>query len=123
MGDMSESDISELSEALASSGEHDDSESEYGNSRSIGAGLMSLDDEDLQEEPAGDENAMGKTSGDPYTAADNRVMAKYIATFDDWHYLYSKDRWTEFTKRVTFSCLVFGCAVFLIVRIFVVSTA
>lgn len=95
MDDMGESGSSQAS---AYSGQDDGSENEYDDHLLTGA--VSLDYEDLREEPGGDENAMGKLSGDPYTAADDRLMAKYITTFDNWNSLTGKERWTEFTKRV-----------------------
>jgi hypothetical protein len=45
---------------------------------------------------------MGKTAGDAYTMADNRVMAKYIANFgENWSNLTSKERWALFCERVS----------------------
>jgi hypothetical protein len=56
----------------------------------------------LEEAPGGDESAMGKTAGDAYTVADNRVMAKYIANFDEnWSSITSKERWAQFCERVS----------------------
>jgi hypothetical protein len=56
----------------------------------------------LEEAPGGDESAMGKTAGDTYTMADNRVIAKYIATFDgNWSALTAKERWAQFCKQVS----------------------
>jgi hypothetical protein len=56
----------------------------------------------LEEAPGGDENAMGKTAGDAYTMADNRAIAKYIATFDGtWSVLTAKERWAQFCERVS----------------------
>lgn len=77
MDDMSQSDDPEASEFLESSGGDD-------GSHSTSADEVLPDDGDLHAELDEDEKAMGKASGDPYTAADNRVIAKYIATFDNW---------------------------------------
>jgi hypothetical protein len=58
----------------------------------------------LEEARGGDENAMGKTAGDAYTMADNRAIAKYIATFDGtWSVLTAKERWAQFCERVSWS--------------------
>lgn len=55
----------------------------------------------LKEAPGGDGSAMAKTAGDPYTKADYRVMAKYIAGFDgNWSALTAKERWALFCEQV-----------------------
>lgn len=64
----------------------------------------SSDFEELKEEPGGDINAMGFT-GSSYTAADHRVMAKYIAGFDDWWSLTRREQWSAFCLQVTQPCL------------------
>ena len=56
----------------------------------------------LEEAPGGDESAMGKTADDAYNMADYRVMAKYIATFDEnWSARTAKERWAQFCERVS----------------------
>lgn len=58
----------------------------------------------LEEAPGGDESAMGKMTGDGYIMADNRVIAKYIATFDgNWSASTAKERWAQFCNQVSWS--------------------
>jgi len=62
----------------------------------------SSDFECLNEAPGGDESAMAKTAGDPYTMADYRVMAKYIVAFEgNWNTLTAKERWAQFCEQVS----------------------
>lgn len=76
--------------------------SEDGLERDLGSDITSQKFDILGETTSGDEEAMGRSAGDPYTAADDRVIAKYIANFDEWDNLTTKQKWASFCERVNY---------------------
>jgi hypothetical protein len=57
------------------------------------------DDLSLDERTSDDENNMGPARG-PYTKADLRLAAKYIASRYNWLDLNHRDRWVPFSAKV-----------------------
>jgi hypothetical protein len=55
---------------------------------------------EFEEDSADDDINMG-LPGKNYTAADRRLLAKYIAGVDDWDYLEDSDRFATFHQRVS----------------------
>lgn len=70
----------------------------------------------FEEDSADDEMNMG-LPGTFYTAADKRLLAKYIATINDWHSLEHPVRFAEFHTRVCFffseALVIYGLALIL----------
>lgn len=56
---------------------------------------------DLDEDSADDELNMGMP-GEKYTKADGRLLAKYIATVEDWKNKDDSERFENFHRRVSF---------------------
>ncbi|KZP10556.1 hypothetical protein FIBSPDRAFT_203693 [Athelia psychrophila] len=53
----------------------------------------------MEEAPGGDEAAMGQSGGDPYTDADDRVMARYVATVENFDSLTPRQQWSKFEDK------------------------
>ncbi|KAF7985330.1 hypothetical protein HWV62_6527 [Athelia sp. TMB] len=87
-------------EASSSSGSHQSSEYELVSGETQKSENAAADDSEAQdsEDSAEDEQNMGPIR--VYTAADRRLLAKYIATVEDWELKNDLERFTPFYERM-----------------------
>jgi hypothetical protein len=84
---------SESGSESSSSSDHD----ETGSSFELGADSNSDDGEGWK--TSTDRRKMGK-EGEPYTKADLRISARYIASIPDWDDLNHREKWEPFAEEV-----------------------